>query len=92
MKKIKISCEEMITMVTKEFIIGSDTKYLKKVEKTAKGGGIFNDVGKSLRNNSKTFSFCVLQPLFFFMKSKDVIIIDEKNKIMHLMRIYYIIR
>ena len=78
---VKISCEEMVAMVTKEFITGSDASFLKKVGKTAKGGGIFNDVGKALRNKSKTFSFCVLQPFFFFMKSKDVILGDEVKKI-----------
>ncbi len=82
---IKISCDEMVEMVTREFITGSDPAFLKKVAKTAKGGGIMNDVGKVLRNKSKTFSFVVYKPLFFFMKSRPVYVADDVKKINYLM-------
>ena len=78
---VKISCEEMVTMVTKEFITGQEPAFLRKVEKAAKGGGMLNDMGDVLTNKSKTFSLCVLKPLFFFMKSKDVILSDKVQKI-----------
>ncbi len=80
-EKNKISYEKMVELVTKEFIVGSDAAFLKKVEKTAKGGGLLNKSGKALRNKSKTFSLCVFKPLFFFMKSRDVLLVDSVNNV-----------
>lgn len=82
--RIEISCEEMVKMVTKEFITGSDAAFLKKVGKTAKGGGMLNDFGRVLCNKDKTFGFCVFKPLFFFM-NKEVIFTDEVNKLSYIM-------
>ncbi len=64
--------EQMVQMVTDKFITGSDASFLKKVGKTAKGGGLFNDVGNLLESKDKTVTLCVLAPFFFFMKSKTV--------------------
>ena len=82
-QNLKISCEEMVKMVTKEFIAGSDSAFLKKVEKTAKGGGMLNDVGKALHNKNQTFTFEVLKPLFVSMKGKDVVLYDRENDIVY---------
>jgi len=82
-QEMKIPYEKMVEMVTENFIVGSDRAFLKRVEKVAKGGGMFNDTGDVLHNKNKTFSLFVLKPFFFFMKGKDVILTDDVNNIVY---------
>jgi len=78
---VKISCDEMIQKVVDTFIVGADQKFLKKVEKAAKGGGFMNDIGNALSTKDKKYSFIVFAPLFFFMKSKSVFFLDKENNV-----------
>lgn len=84
-KKTMLTCDEMVKKVVDTFVVGSDQKFLKKVEKTAKGGGILNDIGKALSTADKKYAFAVLAPFFFFMKSKEVLFIDTVNNIEYTM-------
>ena len=79
-KSIKISYKEMADKVISTFVVGADDAFLKKVEKAAKGGGIFNDIGNALTTPDKKYAFFVGAPFFFFMKSKDVCFIEKETK------------
>lgn len=75
-KPIKVSCEEIANMVIEHMVVGADEKFLKKLAKTAKGGGKF---GQSLATKDKTYGLYVGSPLFFFMKPRDVLFTDETD-------------
>ncbi|MBQ9805340.1 MAG: hypothetical protein IJW49_02365 [Clostridia bacterium] len=84
-KKMMISCDEMVKKVTEAFIIGADEKFLKKIEKTAKGGGVTNDFGTALSSKDNKYALAVLAPFFFFMKSKEVLFQEKDTKVEYTM-------
>ena len=84
-KKVQLTCDEMIKKVVDTFVVGSDEKFLKKVEKTAKGGGLMNEVGKALATKDDKYAFMVAAPLFFFMKSKEVLFREKETDVEYTM-------
>ena len=77
-KTLQLTCDEMVQKIVDNFIVGADPKFLKKVEKAAKGGGMANDFGTALATKDKKYGFIVEAPFFFFMKSKKVTFIDNE--------------
>ena len=83
-KTQKIGYEEMSKKVIDAFVIGADEAFLKKVAKTAKGGGgLINTVGKALTTKDNKYSFLVGAPFFFFMKNKSVDFANNESKEMY---------
>ncbi|MBE6586512.1 MAG: hypothetical protein E7645_08380 [Ruminococcaceae bacterium] len=73
----KVSCEEMVAIVAREFIKGADEKFLRKIEKTAKGGSN----PKSLYSKNEEFFLIVSDKTFFFGSSRDVMIVVENSSV-----------
>ena len=77
---IKTSYDEIAKLVAREFIAGADKAFLKKVEKTAKGGGFF--APKTLTSKNKNFILFVgKRPKFlFWLNHKEVWFRDKAKK------------
>ncbi|MBQ9806996.1 MAG: hypothetical protein IJW49_10910 [Clostridia bacterium] len=75
----RISCEEMVQMVTREYVKGADEKFLHKVEKTVKGGSNL----KILDSKDKNFSLTIGDTWIFFLNNRDVLLLDEKANIIY---------
>lgn len=75
----KIQCEEMVQMVTREYVKGADEKFLHKVEKTVKGGS----QPKSLYSKNEQFFLTVTDTWIFFLNNRDVLLLDETANIIY---------
>ncbi|MDD6563928.1 MAG: hypothetical protein PUF08_02480 [Clostridiales bacterium] len=75
---IRISCEQMAEIVREEFIKGADEEFLRKVSKTAKGGGVITQKNLESKNERYTLHVGCIQAGVAFGRRKVVWIQDNQ--------------